>query len=129
MKCSYPNLELIEYKFISKIEELYPGTYKAYYYDIRANVFPQTWSSTALGFDGFGGSALTMSYTTVMSAYLSQRSSTTTNTIVSKPEFWAVYFGDRLAYLIEGEPTELFFTDLENRNMASVQKSSRYYEE
>ena len=125
----YPNLELIEYKFLSKMKYLYPLVFEHYYPHIYMDVFRQTWASTALGFGGVGGSAMTDAYTTVVHVYFSPRSSTVTNTIEKTPEFHGVYFDGRLAYMIETEPKEEFFKDVKERNMASVDVAiERYYE-
>lgn len=55
-------------------------------YDIEVVVFPQTWGSTALGYGGIGGAAMTPAYTIIVtSGYTS-----------------CVYFGgSRLAYKID----------------------------
>ena len=127
MTRGYPNLELIEYKTKLLIGEQCPDIWDNYYPHIYMDVFKQTWGSTALGFGGIGGSAMTDAYTTVVTVYLSYRGSTTTNTIEKNPEFHAVYFDGRLAYFIDDEPTKEFFNDLKDRNMVSVDKAwSRY---
>ena len=123
----YPNLELIEYKFKQEIERRYPDIFKHYYTTVWMDVFRQVWASTALGFGGCGGSAMTEAYTTVVTVMLSPRSSITTNTIESNNEFFGVYFDGRLAYFLEDEPTKEFFDDLKNRNMVSVQKATERY--
>lgn len=53
-------------------------------------MFPQSWGSTALGYDGMGGQAITSAHTTIVECC-------TTRAI-------AVYFGSggRLAYLVQG---------------------------
>ena len=123
----YPNLELIEYQFKQEIEKRYPDIFKHYYTTIWMDVFRQVWASTALGFGGCGGSAMTGAYTTVATAVLTPRSSTTTNTIEANPEFFGVYFDGRLAYFIEDRPSNEFFEDLKNRDMVSVQKATERY--
>ena len=127
MRCGYPNLELIEYKFLNKISFLYPEILKKYYPRVYVDVFNQTWASTALGFGGVGGSAMTDAYTTVVHVYFSSRSSTVTNTIEKIPEFHGVYFDGRFAYMLEGEPKEKFFEDLRDRRMANVQEAMQRY--
>ena len=121
----YPNLDLIEYKFRQRIHTLFPDIIMGdYYYPVvKANVFPQTWGSTALGFPGCGGSAMTTAYTTVMNARFLPKLSSATN---GEREFWGVYFGNEYAYMIE-EPTEEFFEDLKNHNRASVMEAGRYH--
>lgn len=76
--------------------------------------FVQSWGSTALGFGGIGGAAITTAQTTV---------------IVCQNHY-AVYFGGRLAYMIEcksfGE-LEQFSKDLQGHGLASCREAmSRY---
>jgi hypothetical protein len=73
--------------------------------------FPQMWGSTALGFEGFGGSALTTAYTSVVWCVRS--------------DVYAVYFDKDFAYLIEA-PNKYFFDDMLNHRMASVSESGKY---
>ncbi len=75
-------------------------------------MFPQTWGDTSLGFGGVGGQAMTMAYTT----------------IITDGAVFAVYFGQRFAYLIGRERINLdaFRRDVANRDMAEVCKASRY---
>ena len=127
MTAKYPNLELIEYKFISKLKDIYPEIFVHFYPHIYMDVFRQTWASTALGFGGVGGSAMTDAYTTVVHVYFSSRSLTVTNTIEKIPEFHGVYFDGRFAYMIETEPKEEFFKDVKERNMASVDVAMERY--
>lgn len=123
----YPNIELLEYKFKRKIEESYPGIFDHYYADMHVDVFTQLWGSTALGFGGCGGSAMTKAFTTVFQAILQKRSATSLNEIEDIPEFHAVFFEDRLAYMITGEPTEAFYKDLRERMMAPVASAKERY--
>ena len=74
-------------------------------------IFSQTWGSTALGFGGMGGDALTEAYTTVIT--LSDFS-------------YLVFFNNRLAYGVK-DPTKRFFEDLRNRTMASVSEAEKLY--
>lgn len=127
MMMTYPNLELLEYKFKKEIEARNSDIFKSYFCRITAEVFPQTWASTALGFGGVGGSALTTAYTTVFHATCADWSSTETNTIDPLPEFHAVFFDDRPAYVITGEPNQRFFDDIKNHDMASVQEAKERY--
>ena len=101
----YPNLELLEYKAIIALGDDYKGA------DLQAEMFLQTWPSTALGFGGVGGSMMTPAYTTVFSDYLEN--------------VHLVFFGEKLAYIIT-DPTDVFFEDLVKRNMASVNGSCKY---
>lgn len=76
-------------------------------------MFTQIWSSTALGFGGIGGQAITTAYT-----------------IVLESEFGAgfcVYFGGRFAYHIT-RPNQHFFDDIINRRLVSVKDAVSKYE-
>lgn len=78
-------------------------------YDIEvAAMFAQTWSSTALGFGGVGGQAITSAYVIVLQCM---------------NEF-CVYFGGRFAYKVVN-PTIEFHDDIARRRMADL-KSKRY---
>lgn len=74
-------------------------------------VFEQTWGSTALGFGGIGGSALTTAWTHV---------------IMTSDGKYHVFFNGRHAYTIEN-PTDKFKSDLVNRYMLSVQEAKELY--
>ena len=83
--------------------------------DIAVYVFPQMWGSTALGYSGIGGSAMTTASTIVLYAECSY-------TV-------RVYFGcGRLAYEIKN-PNSLFFEDIANHRLAEQFKSSKYRRE
>lgn len=71
--------------------------------------FPQMWGSTALGFNGIGGAAITTAYTVVLK-YNGR---------------YAVYFNDRFAYAIDN-PNALFVEDLNTHCMACVREQSKY---
>jgi hypothetical protein len=76
-------------------------------------MFPQTWSSTALGFGGVGGQAITPAYTVIIeSAHMMG---------------YCVYFGGRFAYRIE-KPNDLFFGDIINQRMREVAGARTHYE-
>jgi len=85
--------------------------------ELEIIMFPQTWGSTALGYGGMGGAAMTAAYTIVLSFHL---------------QTYCVYFGSgRLAYKLEyinmsKEGRENFFMDMANRNMADVRGSVKY---
>ena len=85
--------------------------------ELEVIMFPQTWGSTATGYGGLGGSAMTSVYTVIVSFHLTT---------------YCVYFGGgRLAYKLDytnmsKEGRENFFMDVSNRNMASVAKSDKY---
>ena len=108
-----PCLPLIEERFIRVVQERLVKDEK-YYPDIAMRMFPQTWGSTALGFGGVGGQALTRAYTTVVSDI--QRN------------WHVVFFGERAAYLVT-EPSDAFFEDLKGGQMASVLYAGKYNRE
>lgn len=105
-----PNLELLEYKSKDILKKINNEKYKDV--DLRADVFLQSWASTALGFGGIGGQAISDAYTTVFGDVLKN--------------VYVVFFGNKVAYVVE-KPTEKFFTDLKLRDMASVSKSKSIY--
>lgn len=84
--------------------------------DIEVYMFLQTWGSTALGYGGVGGSAMTTAYTVVVSMH----------------DAACVYFGgDRLAYKIDFnslsiEGMDRFQHDLNTHNMADCRECVRY---
>lgn len=81
------------------------------YPDLSLRVFPQVWGSTALGFGGIGGQSMTSAYTTVVEdAY---------------DGFYSVFFGERLAYLIQN-PSDAFFEDMYKCDMKPVSKAVVY---
>lgn len=80
-------------------------------YEIEMRMFPQAWGSTALGFGGIGGQAFTSAYTIVVGEHHSN--------------YWGVYFGDRLAYIIKN-PSRVFFEDLKREHMADIATKSKY---
>lgn len=80
-------------------------------YDCEVYHFPQTWSSTALGFGGLAGQAFTSSYSTVV--------------LPDTRDVAAVYFGGRFAYLIKN-PTDKFWEDVRSYQMKAVGNTSSY---
>lgn len=79
-------------------------------YDIDVYNFPQTWGSTALGFGGIGGAAMTKAYTTV---------------IVCR-ENAAVFFAGRHCYSVDGI-NEAFKEDLRRKCMRSLKDAEGKY--
>ena len=86
---------------------------KVYSTDYDIVMFEQTWGSTALGFPGVGGSAMTEA---------------TTYVLIPKKETDCahVYFGSQFAYKVNGL-TQKFMDDLNNHSMASVMEASSRY--
>ena len=114
MRKHVPNLELIEERFWNHIQDT--ETYKNYRFAPEFNLYtyPQWWSSTALGFGGIGGQALTQAYTTVI--------------VDEKTKYAGVFFGNELAYAILN-PNERFWDDLNMKNMKSCDESNDYMSE
>lgn len=105
-----PNLELLEYRTKNILKQIDNEKYKKL--NLVADVFLQTWSSTALGFGGVGGQAISEAYTTVFGDVLKN--------------VYVIFFGNELAYIVKN-PTEKFFADLKFRMLASVDKSKIIY--
>ena len=84
-------------------------TRRPYQDEVDVYSFPQGWGSTALGFGGVGGQAITTAQTTV---------------VVCQPAA-AVYFGRRLAYVIKNINSR-FMSDVAAWNMADVRHHSKY---
>ena len=74
-------------------------------------MFPQTWSSTALGFGGVGGQAITPAYTVIIES--------------EHGLGYCVYFGGRFAYRIK-RPSDYFFGDIIHQRMAHVSEYIKY---
>ena len=72
--------------------------------------WPQTWGSTAIGFGGMGGASMTTAQTT----------------LVRHNNKWAVYFGQRLAYLLDKPVTSAFTNDFQTRSMRPVEDCGKY---
>jgi hypothetical protein len=85
------------------------------YDDIEVYIFPQVWGSTALGYGGFGGQAITTAETIVLHA--------------QDENLVRVYFGgSRLAYQIKN-PNQKFFEDLYAQRLVEVCKAGKYRRE
>lgn len=125
----YPNLELIEYITDNLAIEIYDILNNSYYHRFKMYVFPQTWNSTALGFGGCGGQAITEAYTTVVEMSWDYVNKTDDirglNLITSDDRIYAVFFDGKFAYICLN-PNEQFFEDLNNKCM-KPQKESKMY--
>lgn len=73
-------------------------------------MFEQSWGSTALGFGGIGGAAISSAYTIIIWNGLSD---------------YVVYFNGRPAYRVN-DPNRKFFEDIAARNMVEVRKAKIY---
>ena len=94
-----------------EIAEFCRDRFGVYYADGQLYDFDQTWASTALGFGGCGGSALTTERTYVFIP----------NTLEDEA---FVFFGETYAYT--ATTNERFWEDVKNHDMASVSGSVRY---
>jgi hypothetical protein len=83
-------------------------------YDIAVvAMFPQQWGSTALGFGGIGGQAITEAYVVIVECRQNGQH--------------AVYFGGRHAYTIDC-PNGFFTEDMTAKRMADVSGAKVRYE-
>lgn len=125
----YPDLYYIEKVFLEEVKKAYPKIFnkeKTKEHKCRVNVFPQTWASTATGFNlepVYSGQAFTDEYTTVISLYWWE---------VNEDGWWnpkndvyGVFFGDKLAYFCK-HPNEKFQFDLKNRQMRPQKTAGDY---
>lgn len=92
-----------------RFERLNPGMVKVD--DFEMITFNQIWGSTALGFGGVGGQAITEARTYVFIPMISGHKC-------------LVYFGDRFAY--KAPYCEALKEDIRNHQMASVAESGKY---
>lgn len=76
-------------------------------------MFLQTWGSTALGFGGIGGQAITDAYTVVIKS--------------NRVSGYCVYFGGIFAYKISN-PNVLFFGDIRAQDLYEVMGAKKRYE-
>lgn len=81
-------------------------------YSYSVTMFEQTWGSTALGFGGVGGQALTGAYTVIIDNQYTTE--------------YSVYFGGRFAYKVEN-PNRVFFEDMFNQDMSQVLGHKKRY--
>ena len=79
--------------------------------DFELHTFEQTWGSTALGFGGIGGQAMTYARTYVFIP-------------MSINQKCFVYFAGRFAYAVDY--SEKFMKDVLGGNMAAVYESGKY---
>jgi hypothetical protein len=79
-------------------------------------MFPQLWGSTALGYGGIGGSAMTSAYTIIITYH----------------NYYCVYFGGgRLAYMIDlykssQDGRHKFLEDILGQSMADIYSRGKY---
>lgn len=106
-----PNLPLIQERFLHNIKpDLTENDIRYPEFEV-INVFLQTWGSTALGFGGCGGQAMTSAYTTIIESV--------------DLGYVGVFFCERLAYVVK-HPNANFTEDLQKRRMCSVGMHHKY---
>ena len=109
-----PNLPLVQERFYYQIKNDLE-TLKIKYPEFEIiDVFMQTWGSTALGFGGWGGQAITSAYTTVI-----QNLDT---------GYVGVFFGEGLAYIIKNS-NDKFCKDLQHHNLKAKYECYKYEKE
>lgn len=126
----YPNLELLEYITENTACELFENELiMSTYHKFKMYVFPQIWSSTALGFDGCGGQAITEAYTTVveMTSYKVESGKDIKGIVYKEldDKVYAVFFDGRIAYMCLN-PNSEFFRDFDRMCM-KPQRGAEYY--
>ena len=125
----YPDLYYIEKVFLEEVKKAYPKIFnkeKTKEHKCRVNVFPQTWASTATGFNlesVYSGQAITDEYTTVISLHWWEVDED--GWWNPKDDVYGVFFGDKLAYFCE-HPNEKFRFDLRNRRMRPQKTAGDY---
>lgn len=130
----YPNLELLEYITENTANILFEELMMRTVHRYKTYVFPQTWSTTALGFDKIGGcsgQAITEAYTTVVEITLYKIESGKDIRGITYEELddkiYAVLFDGKIAYMCLN-PNHKFLKDLSNMHMKS-QRGARYNDE
>ena len=111
MKAELPCLPLIHERFWNAIKDELSKEEKKYQPEFEMNMFLQIWGSTALGFSGIGGQAMTSAYTTVVTDAYSG--------------WCGVFFGNTLAYKIK-DPNKKFYEDIHANQMRPVYEKSIY---
>ena len=110
MNIRYPNIDNIEHDFRMRVKEVWNWPV----HEFSADMFVQLWPNTAGGFDAPGMvamDAMTRECTTVVNCLYGAADAD------DGGEIYAVYFGDRFAYIVKNA-NEKFFKDLRNRRMA-----------
>ena len=82
--------------------------------DFEIYIFQQIWGSTALGFGGIGGQAMTSTYTYVFVP-------------VNSNQNCFVYFDGEFAY--EAPYSDIFMEDVAKHRMEPVHRKGKYYEQ
>lgn len=128
MSKKLPNLELLLYKaqqILSNDKNFVPAfnrvcaeaKSKGYplSLDFDIEVFSQTWSNTATGFDGpntFSGQAITEAYTTVVHERIT--------------DTYVVFFDNKPCYKVN-DPNDVFMNDLKNHHLKGITEAKEQY--
>ncbi len=129
MEARYPNLELIEYKFLAAIsnscdefkERFKKAKEKNRYVrpDFDVHVFPQVWGSTCTAFDVskdgspvMAGQAMTKAYTTVIHEVVT--------------DVYGVFIGNEGVYIVTN-PTDVFLEDVKHHSIKSSSQGKEVY--
>ena len=119
----YPDIEFCEKILFGTVKAQHPKLTPIIMHDVSVQMFPQTWASTAGGFEAPGmlaGCAMTTENTVVMK--LTIWTGTLQDTVAN--DFYGVFFDGELAYIVT-DPKEQFFTDLKNHDMKSKYEASK----
>ena len=122
-----PDLSELQKKVEGEIARIFNFSHHAFTgHDVF--VFAQTWASTALGFGGFGGSALTTKYTTVFRTHLIPIYRKSENLDDRDMIFYTVFFDSEFAYIIPSENgrNSKIEDDIKKRQMKSVTEAKDY---
>ena len=118
MYTEYPNLPLLEEKFLNEAkEDIEKAKDKAgfYYPDLQFEVFRQAWPTSLGGFyrkDEFSKMDLIFQYTSVL--------------YDARINFYGVAFGNRIAYWTIC-PNEAFMNDFRNQEMKDIENAAQAY--
>lgn len=104
--------EIYRYEGTERVATGEMGEKRRHVNDVECTMFSQTWGSTALGFGGIGGQAMTDAYTVVVYGPMGDV---------------CVYFGGRFAYHIE-RPNDVFREDVRDNRMFTVAGAAARYE-
>ena len=120
----YPDFKMLENILMNNVLKSHPELKEdidLYNFDIE--MFPQTWSSTAGGFEEPGmmsGQAMTTEYTSVIKL-----------TIIRKDRksfvYYGVFFGNKPAYMVEEPIKGKFFKDLKEHTIKSKYEAKKKY--
>lgn len=134
MRLKYPNLELLEYKILQALPEMYPEmipetiSVNTQGLNVSVDMFQQIWHDAPDGMHRLKAEGMpeemTYMYTSVFAISIPQDR----NGFHTEKTFYAVCFGDQLAYILDDlAPGNQFFADLKNRSMAGIWYAGNRY--